>query len=262
MAKIIDFNKKSIELNKEEQAQEIIYDAWESDSIVQRKRLARKALEIDPLCIDAYSILAITSESNEKKLEFYKKGVDAFLKKHDKNYFNENKGYFWGLVETRPYMRACAGYGQALWDSGLLDGAIDQFKYLIDLNKNDNQGIRYTLVNWLLYKDDLEKTEELLKEYPEKSSFMLFSKLLLSIKQDPNNEEKIIKDLKVAQKANKYILKYFLFEKDLPNKVPNSYSIGSEDEAIIYCSESLKTWINDKNAINILNNDFPIFNTI
>ena len=252
MEKIIDFNKNSLDLNKEEQAQEIIYDAWEYASIVQRKRLARKALEIDPLCVDAYCLLAATYESNEKKIEFYKKGMEAFLLKHDKNYFKENEGYFWGLVETRPYMRACAGYGQALWDSGLLDEAIQQFNYLIDLNKNDNQGIRYTLVNWLLYNNLLEKAEELIEKYPEKSSFMLFSQLLLSIKKDNKNNEKIAKKLKAAQKSNKYILEYLLLEKILPNEVADSYSMGSEEEAIIYCSESLKTWMKDINAINTL----------
>lgn len=48
------------EQTNEWKAQDLVYDAWEIDSTVQRKRLARKALELDPLCAGAYTILKKT----------------------------------------------------------------------------------------------------------------------------------------------------------------------------------------------------------
>ena len=108
MSNIVEFPGGQPEMNKEQEAQDLIYDAWESDSPVQRKRLARKAIELDPDCTDAYSILADAHDSFEKKNEYYLKGMGAFKNKYGEEYFTENKGYFWGLFETRPFMRLIA----------------------------------------------------------------------------------------------------------------------------------------------------------
>ncbi len=44
--------------NPQEQAQELVYQAWEAISRQQRERLARKALDIYADCTDAYVLLA------------------------------------------------------------------------------------------------------------------------------------------------------------------------------------------------------------
>ena len=41
-----------------DQAQDLIYDAWELADPIKRSRLARKALKISPDCADAYVLLA------------------------------------------------------------------------------------------------------------------------------------------------------------------------------------------------------------
>lgn len=79
-------------------------------------------------------------------------------------------------------MRLSAGYGQLLWDNEQKDEAIQIYKELLQLNPNDNQGLRYTLINWLIDQNQLDRGTELLKQYWEETAFMLFSDLLLSIK--------------------------------------------------------------------------------
>ena len=44
-------------------------------------------------------------------------------------------------------MRLSAGYGQLLWDNEKKDEAIQIYEELLQLNPNDNQGLRYTLIN-------------------------------------------------------------------------------------------------------------------
>jgi hypothetical protein len=41
-------------------------------------------------------------------------------------YFRDNQGYFWGLFETRPYMRAREGLAGMLWQMGRKQEALEQ----------------------------------------------------------------------------------------------------------------------------------------
>ena len=77
----------------------------------------------------------------------------------------KNIGFFWGLTESRPYMRAKAFLAQALWDIGREDEAINHYQECLKLNPNDNQGLRYGLTSWLLAKDRLDEAELILKQY-------------------------------------------------------------------------------------------------
>ncbi len=65
-------------------------------------------------------------------------------------FFEENVGHFWGIVETRPYMRARLGLAFTLWGTGERDAAIEQAQDMLRLNPGDNQGVRYPLMLWLL----------------------------------------------------------------------------------------------------------------
>lgn len=54
-----------------EEAQDLVYDAWEAPTKRQRVSLARKALKIFPDCADAYSILADAARTAEEALDLY-----------------------------------------------------------------------------------------------------------------------------------------------------------------------------------------------
>lgn len=59
-------------------AQEVMYDAWDAPNQRQRITLARKALDISPLCADAYVLLAQEAAGSlEEAREYYAKGVAA-----------------------------------------------------------------------------------------------------------------------------------------------------------------------------------------
>jgi len=253
MTKILNFPSFQFEpkQDNEQESQKIVYDAWDSESTEQRKRLARKAIELDPNCTDAYGILAEESKSYEKKNEYYQKGLDVFRKKYGKKYFSKNIGLFWGLSETRPFMRLSAEYGQLLWDNQKKGEALKIYEDLLRLNPNDNQGLRYILINWLIDQNQFSKAKALLKKYKERSAFMLFSALLLSIKEQKKDKE-IIEKYISANKENPFIVKYLLKKRKLPELLPEYFGIGDKDEAVIYCFNAIDVWRKDKNAIKKL----------
>ena len=54
-------------------------------------------------------------------------------------------------------MRLSAGYGQLLWDNEQKDEAIQIYEELLQLNPNDNQGLRYTLINLFIDQNNLDR---------------------------------------------------------------------------------------------------------
>ena len=64
--------------------------------------------------------------------------------------FEEDVGHFWGLLETRPYMRARAGLAASLWTAGDEVEAVEHYQDMLRLNPGDNQGHRYVLLGCLL----------------------------------------------------------------------------------------------------------------
>ena len=55
------------------------------------------------------------------------------------------EGPFWLDLDSRPYMRALHGKGLALWRLGRRDEAAAVFRQQLELNPNDNQGVRFML---------------------------------------------------------------------------------------------------------------------
>ena len=128
-------------------AQDILYDAWGETDSRRRIALARKALEISPDCADAYVVLAEeTAGSLTEALNLYRQGVEAGERALGKDTFEEDAAHFWGILETRPYMRARAGLAECLWVSSKHEEAIQHYKDMLRLNPNDNQGICDTLM--------------------------------------------------------------------------------------------------------------------
>ena len=73
--------------------------------------------------------------------------------------YTNNRGDFWMVFETRPYMRLLQRYMMALMDCGIFIKAIEVGETMMGLNKNDNLGIRYTLM--VLYAKTSDETKAL-----------------------------------------------------------------------------------------------------
>jgi tetratricopeptide (TPR) repeat protein len=227
----------------QEQAQELVYQAWEAGSRQQRQRLAREALEIYPDCADAYVVLAENAARGpEEARELYQKGIEAGVRSLGLEVFEEEAGYFWGIIETRPYMRARQGLAQVLWALGDLDGAAEHYWDMLRLNPNDNQGVRYELLECLLGLEDMERVEELLAQYDEEfSANWLFTRALVSFLRE-GDTPKSRDELAEAMEANPHVCQYLLGKTRLPRNLPDHIGFGDRNEAIHYAASFGKAW--------------------
>jgi tetratricopeptide (TPR) repeat protein len=238
-------------------AQELICEAWEIDSRQKRLNLARQALKISPYCTDAYVLLAEESQNPQESLEMYEKGVLAGKMALGDLFFRKNAGRFWGILETRPYMRALAGLADCLWKKGEKQEAIGHYREAMRLNPNDNQGIRHILASCLLEEGMDEEAGRLLAEYiNDPSCFMLYNRALWSFRTTGGSKGKPDLYLKEALESNIHVPRYLLGEKHKPYRLPDYYSLGSEEEAAIYACDAEKIWQNTDGALEWLAGHF------
>jgi tetratricopeptide (TPR) repeat protein len=234
-----------------EQAQSLIYQALET---VGKKRLelAEQALKISADCADAYVLLAEEkAQSLGEALSLYEAGVKAGERALGQKIFEEEAGHFWGMVETRPYMRARLGLAQCLWHLGKQDEAIGHYRELLRLNPNDNQGVRYLLAASLLEMGEIDSLQELLGKYDEPTAAWLYTKALVAyVKQGDNAETR--KLLREAVDNNPHVAPYLLGEKKLPRRLPERIGFGDRDEAVVYAAEFGLGWHQTKGAVDWL----------
>jgi tetratricopeptide (TPR) repeat protein len=231
-----------------EEAQELMYEAWETHSPKERIRLARKALKISPDCADAYVLLAEEeARSAEEARDLYAAGVAAGERALADD-FEEMTGHFWGITATRPYMRARAGLATTLWLLGQHEAAVTHFKQMLYLNPGDNQGIRYTLLNALLSYGTAEEIEELLAMYPDDvAASWLYNRALFVFRQGSRQEAD--EQLAIALSFNEHVPAYLLKRRRLPGRLPDYIGLGDETEAASYVYESQYHWQNEPGAL-------------
>ena len=95
-----------------DRAQEIMYEAFEASGS-QQVRLARKALEISPNCVDAYVLLAEHAKTADEAQKLYEQGLAAGERALGRQAFEEYAGQ----------QAACAGNEGQQTRSGLFVGA-------------------------------------------------------------------------------------------------------------------------------------------
>ena len=235
-----------------EQAQDLMYDAWDSSG-TRRVELARRALEISEDCADAHVLLAEETARNLKEAKnLYEQGVKAGERALGPQVFDEDTGHFWGILETRPYMRARFGLGQCLWSLGERRQAIEHYTDMLRLNPGDNQGIRYILANCLLEEGLDEDLGELLEQYKDDAAATwLYSRALWLFRQE-GASKKANRCLKEALEQNQFVPSYLLGVKRLPRHLPEYIGFGDENEAVVYAADAIKAWQKAEGALEWL----------
>ncbi|MEJ2681298.1 MAG: tetratricopeptide repeat protein [Gammaproteobacteria bacterium] len=247
---VIDFPARQ-KGNALDKAQDKVNDAWDANTVKDRVRLAKEALEISPLCADALVILAKHSRTANAALKHYKKAVKA-AEEALGDQFEELKGAFWGFMETRPYMRARAGLAETLRELEQTEEAAAHYAAMLELNPNDNQGIRYLLATCLLETQQHDDLRKLLDQYPDDCDAIWgYTRLLLEYRTSGASPG-LDQYLESALEANEHIPAFLANPTLLPKELPPFMTMGGEDQAAIYVSENANTWAETDGAVEWL----------
>lgn len=225
---------------EEFKAQDLYYEAMETGEM----DLIYDALEIDPGNVDCLLqfLYAFDGDSLEG-LQFTQQIVKIAEKRLGKEIFEECKGVFWGMLETRPYMRARSELAQRLLKMGQIDESIVEHEGMLELCPGDNLGIRYGLVGLYLQQNRLTDAARLLKEFEDErpySAMMAWPYVLERFLSGALDEA--AEALSVAREQNGYVEAYLNGHRNLPKESAGSYSPGSREEAEICADLQKPAW--------------------
>jgi len=230
------------------EAQQIAFDAMEADNERQARKLAKRALRLDPDCVDALLVMTGLDARNPREtIEGLQKAVAAGERSLGEKFIRENKGHFWMLIETRPWMRAMAQLAELLRGQGSRADASGIYERMLELNPNDNQGVCDPLVGLYLETGDLNGAARLLNRYKEErfanhTWARVLERFLAADRAGAQGA------LKKARQANRHVEHYLTGQRTQPKEMPEMYSPGSEEEAVLCMSNLRGAWAEHKEA--------------
>jgi tetratricopeptide (TPR) repeat protein len=222
-------------------AQDKVYEAWEASG-KKRAALAREALLISADCVDAYNLLAEASRDYKERIEIYRNALAAGSRALGSNWEIEFKGLCWLALETRPVMRAMAGLAMSLQWEDELQEALSLYRRMMELNPNDNQGIRYQLAGCLYEAGCDGELEKLLSRYRrDPSAALLYTKALHQFRKSGASKPSA-NALQKAFKANVNVPIYLSDIVEMPEEPPATIGFGDDAEAIAYVMDHGHLW--------------------
>lgn len=236
------------EADRKDEAQQIAFDAMEAETEAEAHTLAKRALRLDPDCVDALVLMNdLNAPTRKARIEGLKKAVEAGERALGTKFIKKNTGHFWLLLETRPWMRALGRLATELKEAGLNLDAIGIYERMLELNPNDNQGVRDPLLGLYLTVGDLKVAGALLKKYEEDAlANFAWGRVLERFLAGDRAGAKAA--LEIARAANRHVELYLTARKPLPEDPPEMYSPGSEEEAVLLLSNLGDAWAAHKEA--------------
>lgn len=192
---IADFHKHLMETNL---LDDFVYSAKEKSyrelskinrakSNAEKDRIIQKALEIDPTNVDAEGMRIDRLKKVGDKLKALKELEEA-ERGRLKDFFKNDTGHFWGIFETRPYIRVLNHLVQIYSDESMHTVAVKWLREILRLNKSDNTGARYSLMTSYMRLGQEKEMRALKKKYNEFSILMEMPLLLFLIQNERDTE--------------------------------------------------------------------------
>jgi tetratricopeptide (TPR) repeat protein len=224
-------------------AQALMFDAMESRSKAKRIALAEEALLTSPLCADAYLMMADDdADTEDERFALLQAAVAAGEDAMKLLGYEKDAGQYWGIIETRPFMRALHALGLEHMVRKELHLAQKLFERMLKLNPNDNQGVRYILLDVLLQLGKGKDAAKLHKKYQEEySAFWGFGGALLCFMKEGEGALATAA-LAKAREMNTHVAAYLSGQKKIPKRLPAYYSPGADGEAQSYVVDSMASW--------------------
>jgi len=235
-------------ISPRDRAQDKLNEA-QKEKGAKRKRLIKEALDIYPNSPDAYLLLGRYANIDNERYQYFHQAVIAGEKDLGEAFFRKNKGHFWMIPETKPYMRAKAAFALFQYHFGDKTAAIEDFQEMLELNPNDNQGMREYLLHAYIEEGNFDDAKALINRYEHdvSASFMFNHALLNFYCEGLTAKTKSL--LKKANQQNPYVRDYLIGKNVVPEFKNWQFSIGDNGEAVNYVQENIQLW---KEAASLL----------
>ncbi len=222
-----NMNEPFTPVNRQEEAQWLAYEAYDTEEEKERIALGKKAFSLDKENVDALLLKLETVSSLEKVEALYKQAIE--LGTHS---FDTDVDQVWRLVTNRPYLRAIFSYGIWLYEQNRFKEAALQFEQLLELNPFDEQGVRYLVVAAHLHAGNKKRASALIQShegFSEEDAPSLYLEWLIA-RENPVKADAL---LEAAMQANPIVDRLMKEDgKMAPYPRQASAAPGSSNEAL------------------------------
>ncbi len=233
---ITKYNNGEIEYENTplDDAYEILDKAKEAKSEKEAIRLAKQAYKKSNECFDAILFQTDLEDNCRKRMKLLDEGLEFEKNRLMKeNYFDkDNIGRFYGIFETRPYIRGLVFKAEYLLEEGKMRLAMDVCKEVLRLNEHDNMGVRYLLMAIYAVLEEKDEMLKLYDKYPEENLETLIP--LFSLYYKLGDDVKAKEYLKRIDKCNANFVKLFDDSIEIDTDIPNIYRRGDISEIVMY----------------------------
>jgi tetratricopeptide (TPR) repeat protein len=228
--------EKDIDLELMEQVNTVVFKAQKNNDPMT-DIYAYSLLHICPYAYTTMSVLLSSSLEEEQYIDLLKLIVQAFLLTHP-DLDKEERDDFYHYDDYREYILALDSLGFIYKNNGKYEESIFYYEQILDLDKEDNLGVKEAVIFDYLMSLRYEDMEHILDELPNDSVYKTYFILFATLKEQIPFHEEYIR----AFDASPLIMK-FICEKDtnlyaeLNQKersfIEDFYQIYISDEVIV-----------------------------
>lgn len=238
-----------LESDPRELAQELAFQAYESEEPAQALELTDKALALDAENCDALTVKAfLTCEDAGDLVAQLEHAATCGERRLGEEFFAEFMGDFWPMVQARPYMRTIKQLAEVMWEVGRRLDAVELYENLMDLDPSDHMGNGMLLVGSYLAMGEIQRSWDLLEDLDDDGTVASWAWVLLMVLTGDDDAAR--DSLHHAMDTNPYVAPWFVNLGD-PEAEPVMALVvepGSEDEALV-CADLLgEGWMRSPDA--------------
>ena len=231
---------------------------WEGVELLDYDDLAaeqifKAVIKKHPYHIDAYNHLSIAFKNQKKTFESFLTAEKSYLigKSCLPKEFKQSKHKLrWINLDNRPFLRSCHILGMEYQDRKQYEEAIQLYSEILGYNEDDNQGVRYLLLECFFALKDYETAAKLLRKHKDDWGIeFVYGRLLLAIINNENGKLKFL--LTEAMKRNKFVPEEITKSKHVtppPFRIPGEPYFDA-DIPLASIQEAFEYWKNNKSLL-------------
>lgn len=220
------------------------------------EKIFRSVIRKFPQHIDALHHLAMILDSGgreEEAMELWEKAVSIGKDRFPEEFVRGKSLLEWGWMENRPFLRACHGLGLAYQKRGYILDAAAIFDEMLELNPNDNQGIRALAIECYFAQGDPQGVLKVCERFPDDGMGETMFGRSLAYFQLGNSEmarEAMMEAIEYHPNIAKELIKT---RPRKPEAMMEGYIVaGGDDEAYEYWTSCGRYWKATEGALDFL----------
>jgi tetratricopeptide (TPR) repeat protein len=231
------------------EAQEI----WYSGDPVAAEALFRRLVSEYPEFVDAYHHLAMLVEGDGRRddaFRIWESTVDLALSCFPSDFYFGRDKLAWHFLENRPFLRAYHGLGLSYLRRDQLGEALLIFNNLLDVNPDDNQGVRALAIDVCFRVRRPFDALSICARYPDDTiDAVLYGRVLAWYQL--GHMDQATEALEKAHKWLPLIAQELVKTRHTPprNLRPDRVTVGGPDEAYVYWQDQGEFWKSTPGAI-------------